>query len=791
MESLTLRVPESPRVEKLGSSSAAINEIESGGTAAAIASSNSTIARSMSRYKGTRRNQRPYERSPPPKVPSRPLVGKSQDLPNPAQKEPLEIVGAPPHATQHSNHNQSAFAENFRSNNTMDEESRDELPHATAAAKSKARDVSRHKMHVIGKVESQMKSREAEVPLNVAGEPRNVDTGLAKETARHNTNSNDDREKARDVHRDKLSGKRSGKVASSTPRPGIEGDTRNDKLGFFSQRMAAQASRPQAFRQGSSREELKKMISAPISPEVQEAQSTACIPIPQNHNKDTRQEQAQELSLAPRFDAPISAVNAGQRIVRVKYEGSDLFLPVNPSTTPVDVIRAAGRQLCAPIDETSTVLLESFKQVGLERPLRKYEHIRDVLNSWDNDAQNILIITSSPSGGKDDDLDACNVSKDQPGETSVYMYYSQKPGSWDKRWVTLRSDGQVVVAKKNHSETNNICHLSDFDIYMPTPRYSSKKIKPPKKVCFAVKSQQKSSVFMTTENFVHFFCTSDRQLGTTWYKAVQEWRSWYLVNVMGEGHKSIDDKGTTRSARRNSVSGGQASRHLQQPSVDRNGRPHSGPSLTTTAIKQPTAEAAGPTYPTKHTKDPYTKAPTTSRDRPAVYQNPAAPAPAPAKEPFDPASLLGRTYQQRQQAQQQAQHSNIDPRPSLQVRSNRDQSPSTLGGANGLNRHSSTRQKPKPLVDLTPVYKEPPQHSKKGRGHIPSQIPAGGLVEVATSPENPLDIPSATTWRKPITQIPPLASPSADDVAFTGGLLGRSSTQRRPPQGYPIRTIDG
>lgn len=88
-----------------------------------------------------------------------------------------------------------------------------------------------------------------------------------------------------------------------------------------------------------------------------------------------------------------------------------------------------------------------------------------------------------------DDLDVKNVSRKQPAETSVYLYHSQKPGHWEKRLVTLRSDGQVVV-KKNDKDPVNICHLTDFDIYVPTPRQKSRKIKPPKKVCFAVKSQQ-------------------------------------------------------------------------------------------------------------------------------------------------------------------------------------------------------------------------------------------------------------------------------------------------------------
>lgn len=209
-----------------------------------------------------------------------------------------------------------------------------------------------------------------------------------------------------------------------------------------------------------------------------------------------------------------------------------------------------------------------------------------------------------------------------------------------------------------------------------------------------------------------------------------------------------------------------------------NTRPHSGPSGTTLPTRQPASKPAGFSSPRKLSKDPQTNAPTTRQEGPSVYQTPAVPPPQ--EEAFDPASLLGRTYTRRQQAtQKQSLRSHTDPPLSLPITNSRNQSPSKSTAPNGLKRGSSTRQKPKPLVDLTPVYQEPPQHSKKGRGVIPSQIPAGGLVEVATSPENPLDAPPATTWRKPNIQPPPLPSPSTYETAFTGGLLGRSGTKRR------------
>ena len=539
------------------------------------------------------------------------------------------------------------------------------------------------------------------------------------------------------------------------------------------------------------REELKRTISAPIA-----------IEPPQNVTK-------------PAFDAPMSAVNAGERRVKVKYDQSVTWLPVTPSTTPLDIMRSAAAHLAEPIDMDSTVLLESFKQLGLERPLRRYEHVRDVLNSWDSDTQNALIIEPSPTGGGEDLLDLHSVSKSQPGYTSVYIHYSQRPGHWDKRWVTLRSDGQMLVSKREGGETANICHISDFDIYIPTARQLAKRIRPPRKICFAIKSQQKSSMFLSTANFVHFFSTSDKTLAASWYKAVLQWRSWYLVNVMGEG------KNGTQGSREVPTElvgeeapdpeSSKAEGHCRSPEPPS----QSKSSITASALVNDNTRHVVPLrnpisghIVTKSNADdidfrrrnqvqtPQFKKPTKDsnivapRDHgPSFVQGERQEVP----EEFAMTGLLGRTYTQRQKAQREREKAPND---------GQDQPAATpiLKPPKALNRTLSQRPKPKPLVDLSPQYREPPQHAKRGRGVVLEQIPAGGLVEVANTPCEAIQIPPSTTWRRPTSKggdepsagrskpvrrdknsgAPPgsrqaSASPGKRDLAFTGGLLASSS----------------
>ncbi|KAI7369289.1 hypothetical protein KC354_g2050 [Hortaea werneckii] len=245
--------------------------------------------------------------------------------------------------------------------------------------------------------------------------------------------------------------------------------------------------------------------------------------------------------VVPATDIPESAINASDRHVTVRFDGHERSFPVTQLTTPVDIIKSAATIFSSPMNVNSVVLLEYFRTVGVQRPLRRYERIRDVLNSWDNDRENSLLLVDPGTGTSEVELSLAGVPSAKPEDQQSWsLSYSQKPGKWEKRYIVLHSSGQLTQQKdpdKPQSQ-ENIAHLSDFDIYTPTQTKLKKVIKPPKRYCFAVKSQQKSMMFESHLNFVHFFCTGDQATSDAFYSALQQWRSWYLVNVMGEGGKS-------------------------------------------------------------------------------------------------------------------------------------------------------------------------------------------------------------------------------------------------------------
>lgn len=550
------------------------------------------------------------------------------------------------------------------------------------------------------------------------------------------------------------------------PKPQVDAvpEAQNDSM----IRSTFKSLRHKASASNASSRKRKLVIGAPVlvEPEQFETVQTSSQPKPVQLPYT---QPAAEPAKPQAFDAPISAVNAGERRVLVRCNDSSIALPVTPTTTAQDLLNSASVVMSEKIDLRIAILVESFTQLGLERPIRRYEHIRDVLNSWDYDDQNVFFIM--PHGERPEGLlEMKGVPKSRPKDTSFIVYHSQKPGKWNKRCVNLRADGQMTVTKKEgDSDATNICHLSDFDIYEPTHK-QMKKIRSPKKICFAVKSQQKSTMFLDSAamNFVHFISTSDWELGDKFYLAIQSWRSWYLVSKLGEGQKIQAKPANAIEAMQRPVTASSAQSIPYQlgtfsPLLDFD---LSQLNLNLNSNGTPKTQAL-------HRRN------MSSRDRkappsafPNQHMDEASAAPASITRGKAP-SINGRTG---------SMESNVE-------------RPTNLMRSGSLNRTVSTRQKPKPLVDITPKFKEAPQHIRIGRGV--KAINGQPLVELATDVEREpgaIFVPPANDWRRADTR-PPAQNDEKEEQAFTGkGLLGRAfskSARGASRYGHGVKVSDG
>jgi hypothetical protein len=459
-----------------------------------------------------------------------------------------------------------------------------------------------------------------------------------------------------------------------------------------------------------------------------------------------------------------------QRVL-IRCKQSSINLPITPETTPVDLLYSAANILSPAMAPSTSIILEAYTQLGLERRIRRYEHIRDIMNSWDRDTQNALLIQPSDSPNHDFDLEEGSVPREQPKDVTVYMYHSQKPGKWSKRYITLLSTGQIFTSKKKDAKATDkdnttICHLTDFDIYTPTSQQLRTNLRPPKKYCYAVKSQQKTAMFLDTEKFVHFFSSDDYNMATKWYDACQQWRSWYLVHMMGEGEKeSVVKKKVIKVSDVRMALGQKVLGHKVQVSVNED--PYTigsfSPLIDLARFEkiadQDEDDEMSPRQVPFHLRNGSPNLEPQTRRYPPPVSYKRGLGNEPTDSAFAPTSLLGRTYSQRQRAQQErdqtfdANGGPFIPGPSLlnsdrpktgvagdrtsQIRQRAPSIATRRPTTSGVHRSGTQKAPPTPLIDLTPKFQEAPQWSKEGKGRgvvPPSGVP---LVEVATGPQGP------------------------------------------------------
>lgn len=228
----------------------------------------------------------------------------------------------------------------------------------------------------------------------------------------------------------------------------------------------------------------------------------------------------------------------------------------------MDVLRQASEQMKLPVAPAASNLHECCSPHGIERRLRRYERIQEVLNSWPKNARNSLVIRHAcgPYNDKDLDISFVPLSK-TPSTVTLQLHHCSRPGKWHKRWVTLLCDGQVLSSKKAdfspaEKDCQVLCDLSYYDIYTTTdepailldegrssrsPRASPvKSLKPPKRWVFAVRSQERPTTFLENANYVHFFCTDDPAIANKFQTSVHVWRSWYIVKTRGDAQRKHD-----------------------------------------------------------------------------------------------------------------------------------------------------------------------------------------------------------------------------------------------------------
>jgi len=195
---------------------------------------------------------------------------------------------------------------------------------------------------------------------------------------------------------------------------------------------------------------------------------------------------------------------------------------INDQTTARNIVDQAVA-VCRLVPSSDWALLEVWKDLGLERPIRENERIGDVLDSWHrrggNDAS-LLIVTKSH-------LARHLVPKVTTSSEAIgnYVRLEVKRGKWEKRWLALEGEQITHRKSENSKEKVLLCTLANWDIFQLSNQFN----RSPKPWCLALKSINRLEIFENVQDAVHYFGVKTQQERNLWMGLMIEARKRYLV----------------------------------------------------------------------------------------------------------------------------------------------------------------------------------------------------------------------------------------------------------------------
>ncbi|UZJ52757.1 hypothetical protein CBS101457_002077 [Exobasidium rhododendri] len=193
-----------------------------------------------------------------------------------------------------------------------------------------------------------------------------------------------------------------------------------------------------------------------------------------------------------------------------------------------DVIMSIMEREPMPIDSRigGWVLYDVCSILGIERPLREYESVADILSVRTSPLNDYFVL-------KRTELAPYMSLKNVPHSSAalagwVYVQDNHRNKKWNKRWLELRENCLYQAKSEKGKDEVLICSLSSFDLYLLQDT-GINKVKAPKAFTFALRSQNSINLFESPEaDYVHFISLSDGGASRHWITAIINARTFVL-----------------------------------------------------------------------------------------------------------------------------------------------------------------------------------------------------------------------------------------------------------------------
>ncbi|KAJ3333786.1 hypothetical protein HDU76_003600 [Blyttiomyces sp. JEL0837] len=167
-------------------------------------------------------------------------------------------------------------------------------------------------------------------------------------------------------------------------------------------------------------------------------------------------------------------------------------------------------------DDPSWSIFEVCPDFGIEKPLRDWELLTDILNSWDTALnKNAFVLRKY---GHRSTLVTLSIVGTFP-KMQGYLYLEVKPGKWQKRFCVLKKDCIFYQKMFGVGGEVQLCRLNNFDVY-PLINSQSRK-NTPTPYGFAIRSTQPRVIFEKEDDYINYMCVDKEDKLDDWVLALR------------------------------------------------------------------------------------------------------------------------------------------------------------------------------------------------------------------------------------------------------------------------------
>lgn len=160
-------------------------------------------------------------------------------------------------------------------------------------------------------------------------------------------------------------------------------------------------------------------------------------------------------------------------------------------------------------------LFELCNDLGIERPIRDWEIVTDVISAWDISTSINAIVMKKY--GYRDTVSPRAIAGKYP-RVQGWMYMEVKPGKWQRKFFVLRESNLYYYKDAKQSGVESLfCGVGNYDVYT----LSQRRKKTPTQFCFALRSTDSITFFENKKDYVRYLCVEKQERLYDWVLAIR------------------------------------------------------------------------------------------------------------------------------------------------------------------------------------------------------------------------------------------------------------------------------